>query len=108
MNPLSSITPTLPAGPVPSVDGRGGKGPNAVQVAKDFESVLLTKVVEEMGKTVETSGIDDAGGEQVYDLFYSQLGQDLAAKGGFGLWKQIAHQIGAPASAPEPVQETLQ
>ncbi|MCY2927185.1 MAG: rod-binding protein [Planctomycetota bacterium] len=107
MNPLSPITPNLPAASVSSVE-RGGKGASAIQVAKDFESILLTKVVEEMAKTVETSDLaDDGAGQQVYDLFYSQLGQDLAAKGGFGLWKQIARQIGASPAATEPAQEPL-
>lgn len=105
MNPLSPIPPNVPSACVPSVE-RGGKGSSAVQVAKDFESVLLTKVVEEMAKTIETTDLaDDGAGQQVYDLFYSQLGQDLAAKGGFGLWKQIARQIQSRSAGPEQGQE---
>ena len=108
MNPLSPITPNLPATALGGVPGGRGKNSAAVQVAKDFESVLLTKVVEEMAKTVESSDLaDDAAGDQVYDLFYSQLAQDMAAKGGFGLWKQIARQLGDKAQAARQGQEVV-
>ena len=109
MNPLTPISASLTTGPVPRVDSRGRGGHDAVQIAKDFESVLLTKVVEEMAKTVEDSSLaEDGAGEQVHALFYSQLAQDMAAKGGLGLWKQIARQIAARMPAGEPGQEVAQ
>lgn len=108
--PLSTITPATPAGKVGAArkaSAHGGADP--VQVAKDFESLLLSKVVEEMARTVEDSGLDEDGAaQQVHDLFYSSLSQDLAAKGGLGLWKQIARQLGANTAANRPEQEVAQ
>jgi Rod binding domain-containing protein len=64
------------------------------KVAHDFESVLLQKVFEEMRKTVpESELLDSPETEQVQGLFWSYLAQDLAGKGGVGLWKQLAREI---------------
>ncbi|MCY2931660.1 MAG: rod-binding protein [Planctomycetota bacterium] len=105
LTPLSTV-PTLTGAAKPGP--RKGGVADPVQVAKDFESLLLTKVIEEMAKTVEDSGLDEDGAaQQVHDMFYYNLSQDLAAKGGLGLWKQIARQLGAPASVSQPEQESV-
>lgn len=70
-----------------------------VQAAKDFESVLLGKLMEEMQKTVQKSGLlDDEGADQIQSIFWMQLSQDLANKGGIGLWKQIYQQMNAQSA----------
>lgn len=83
----------------------------AEKVCKDFESVLLTKVLEEMGKTVEKSGLtDDDTSEQVQSLVWMELAQDMANKGGIGLWKQLYKQMEkqmTPAAEPSPSVEQL-
>ncbi len=61
------------------------------QLAKDFESVLLTKLVDEMKETVGNWGLEeeDAASGQVQGLFWMYLAQDLGDKGGLGLWKDL-------------------
>ena len=60
------------------------------QAAKDFESVLLTKVLEGMENTVnQFSTEEEAGSEQVKGLFTLFLARDMADKGGLGLWKDL-------------------
>lgn len=63
------------------------------QAAKDFEAVLLHKMLQTMANTVPDSPLlDEGAGKQVQDMFWYHLSQDLANKGGLGLWKQIARQ----------------
>jgi Rod binding domain-containing protein len=100
MNSLSPLPPHLPpTGPAPA--GRADASvpqPDTARVARDFESVLVLKVVEEMAKTVEESSLpEDGAGRQVNDMFYYHLAQELSARGGFGLWKDIARQMGGGA-----------
>jgi Rod binding domain-containing protein len=60
------------------------------QVAKDFESVLLDKVLGEMKNTIGDWGFDEDGPcQQVQGIFWLYLARDMANNGGFGLWKDI-------------------
>lgn len=62
----------------------------SVKVAKDFEALFIKRVLSEMKNTVDESGFDeDAAGSQIRSLFYSYLAEDVANKGGFGLWKDV-------------------
>jgi Rod binding domain-containing protein len=60
------------------------------QIAKDFESVLINKLLEEMKNTIEDWGFGkDEASKQVQGIFWLNLAQDIANKGGFGFWKDI-------------------
>ena len=64
------------------------------QIAKDFESVLVNKLLDEMRKTVGNWGFDKDGAcEQVQGIFWLYLARDIANNGGFGLWKDIYKSI---------------
>jgi len=65
------------------------------QIGKDFESVLLTKLFEQVQNSIEDSGFDDqdSGSQQVRGMFWLYLAQDVADKGGFGLWKDVYRYI---------------
>jgi len=77
--------------------GKGSFGSSAAQAAKDFESVLLYKVMEEMKRSIPESGLLDSGAtQQVQDMFWFYLAQDVCQKGGIGLWRQIAAQFQPP------------
>jgi flagellar protein FlgJ len=70
------------------------------QLAKDFESVLLTKLFEEVKNSIEDSGFDDdVAADQVHGMFWSYLAQDVANKGGFGLWQDLYQQFQAMEGA---------
>jgi peptidoglycan hydrolase FlgJ len=64
------------------------------KIAKDFEGVLLNKVMDEMQNSVPESGLlEDETSKQTQSLFSMYMAQDIAGKGGFGLWKQIYAQM---------------
>ena len=75
---------------VQSSDATSATDKKTEQAAKDFESVLLTKVLEGMENTVnQFSTEEEAGSEQVKGLFTLFLARDMADKGGLGLWKDL-------------------
>jgi len=60
------------------------------ELAKDFESLLLTRLFEEVKESISASSFEeDAGSEQVHGMFWSFLAEDVADKGGFGLWQDL-------------------
>jgi Rod binding domain-containing protein len=90
--PLSpeNLSPVLTA-------GAAAKDKTAEQLqktARDFESVLLNRVFEEMRRTVPDSGLLESGtSDQVQGLFWMYMAQDVAAKGGIGLAKELTRQF---------------
>jgi Rod binding domain-containing protein len=91
--PLEHLSGTLFSGPVP--EGRPDKikglsEERKEQVAKDFESVLLSKLLDEMKNTVvDWSFEEDGVSEQIHGIFWLYLARHLADNGGLGLWKDI-------------------
>ena len=74
--------------------GAAAMDPRAVKVAKDFEAVLLNKLMEAMQATIPESGlVEDGTSKQVQSIFWSYLSQDAADQGGMGLWKDIYRQL---------------
>ena len=62
------------------------------QIAKDFESVLLNKMLDQMKNTIGNWGFEkDGPSNQVQGIFWLYLARDIANNGGIGLWKDI-HQ----------------
>lgn len=61
------------------------------QIARDFESVLLAKLFDQVQESVGGWGLEeeDTASQQVQGLFWLHLAQDVADKGGLGLWKDI-------------------
>ena len=90
MNDIQALN-NLHASPVV---GAPAMDPRAVKVAKDFEAVLLNKLMEAMQATIPESGlVEDGTSKQVQSIFWSYLSQDAADKGGMGLWKDIYRQL---------------
>jgi Rod binding domain-containing protein len=81
------------------------------KIAKDFEGVLINKVMDEMQNTIPDSGLlEDETSKQTQSLFYMFLSQDVAAKGGFGFWKQIYEQMNTTQeqiSPPKTMDTTI-
>ncbi len=60
------------------------------QVSKDFESLLINNLLNEMKNTIGDWGFEQDGPcRQIQGIFWFYLAQELANKGGFGLWKDI-------------------
>jgi len=64
------------------------------ELAKDFESILLTRLFDEVKNSISASSFDeDSGSDQVHGMFWSFLAEDVADKGGFGLWRDLYQQF---------------
>ncbi len=60
------------------------------KIARDFESVLLTRLMDQMKETVGDWGFEkDESTGQVQGIFWLYLAQDVSRNGGMGLWKDI-------------------
>ena len=67
------------------------------QAAKDFESVLLSKLLDEMKNTIGDWGFDEDGAsKQIKGIFWLYLSRHLANSGGLGLWKDIYRTLTNP------------
>lgn len=77
------------------------------QVAKDFESVLLNKLLDEMKNSIVDWGIEkDAASKQTQGIFWLYLGRDIANNGGLGLWKDI-YQFLSNAEQTKSIQQPV-
>ena len=75
------------------------------QVAKDFESILLNKLLDEMKNTIGDWGFDkDGASKQIQGIFWLYLARDIANNGGFGLWKDIYKFLTNADQANPPTQ----
>jgi Rod binding domain-containing protein len=80
--------------PAPRADGGQDSKAAIEKTARDFESVLLYRVFEEMRRSVPDSGLLDSGSsDQVQGMFWMFLAQDVASKGGLGLAKELTRQL---------------
>ncbi len=60
------------------------------KAAKDFESVLLNKLLDEMKNSIVDWGSEkDATSKQIQGIFWLYLARDIADNGGLGMWKDI-------------------
>ncbi|MHC4122102.1 MAG: hypothetical protein ACYSSI_00895 [Planctomycetota bacterium] len=60
------------------------------QFAKDFESVFINKLLDEMRNTIGDWGDEKDGAcKQIDGIFWLYLARDIADNGGFGMWKDI-------------------
>lgn len=60
------------------------------QIAKDFESIFVNKLLDTMRKTIGDWGMEkDAESKQVDGIFWLYLGRKLGEEGGLGMWKDI-------------------
>jgi Rod binding domain-containing protein len=71
-----------------------------VQATKDFESVLITKLLDAMKSTIGDWGMErDGASEQMQGIFWLYLGRGIADAGGFGMWKDIYQSLQNPGQA---------
>ena len=60
------------------------------QAAKDFESVFIAKLLDEMKNTIGDWGFEeDAASRQTKGIFWLYLARDIADNGGLGMAKDI-------------------
>jgi Rod binding domain-containing protein len=74
-----------------------------IQAAKDFESLLINNLLDEMKNTIGSWGFEkDGASGQIDGLFWLNLSKEISDQGGFGLWKDIYKNM--PGN--EQVQQT--
>jgi Rod binding domain-containing protein len=84
-----AVSPPSPLRDLGGTHGVDEAGKN--QAAKDFESVLIGRVLDQMKNTIGDWGFEKDGvSRQVHGLFWLYLAGDIANNGGFGLWKDIS------------------
>ena len=67
----------------------------AEKAAKEFESVLVTQMMNEMFSGIQTDGMFGGGqGEQMFrSLMLEQYGKDIVKQGGFGFSDSILREL---------------
>ena len=69
------------------------------QAAKDFESVLLGRLLDEMKNSIGDWGFEQSStANQIQGTFWMFLARHLADSGGIGIWKDIYKSL--PDSEP--------
>ena len=108
-DPISAASVFVPTTPSGDETRRRLSGKSPMEVAKEFESVLLAQVISAMRKTVPESGLLEASANRkmLDGAFDQEVARSLAAKGGLGIAEQIVGQIErqnaarpAPGSVP--------
>ena len=108
---INFIDPALLASDAPVLAGRRLDTDDQAtrQVARDFESILMTKLVDAMSRTVPNSGLfDDGVTRQIKGMFWSFLAQDVGQRGGMGMWQEIYRQIRSSASEDDTHGATME
>lgn len=69
---------------------RGDTDAAKIQFAKDFESVFMNKLLDEMKNTIGGWGEEkDGAGQQVEGIFWMYMARNIGDNGGIGMWKDI-------------------
>ena len=72
-------------------DLKNSKQSDAHKAATDFEAILLSKVLDEMRKTIPQSGLlDSSVSRQMEDMFWQFLADGVGRNGGLGLWRELS------------------
>lgn len=84
------VTPPVPLDHTDKSKLDGMSDEKKKQIAKDFESILLYRILDEMKNTVgEWDYEEDGTSDQVQGIFWLHLARDVADNGGLGLWEDI-------------------
>jgi len=101
------VSPPAPLGNLRKSDLNNIPEDKKMQIAKDFESVLLNKMLDEMKNSIGNWGFEkDGASNQVQGIFWMYLARDVANNGGIGLWKDI-HQFLTNADSANPAGTSL-
>lgn len=64
------------------------------RLAKEFESLIVSRLLDEMENTVSSLGMEEDGAsKQIKGIFNFCLSQHIGANGGFGFWKEIYESL---------------
>lgn len=99
------VLPPVPLEHLSKIDGSSEE--RKKQIARDFESLLLNRLLDEMKNTIGEWGFEKDGScQQIQGIFWLYLAQELANNGGLGLWKDI-HKFMTNLDSTTPKAESL-
>ena len=101
IGPVESLRPAMrvagqdQGGDVEAVQSGSAEQQRRVKLAKDFESILMTRMLDEMKNTVGhwDEEEEDAASEQTQGIFWLHMAQHVGENGGIGLWKEIVQYM---------------
>jgi len=94
MESLGDLSLRRNSGAEGAIELAGRSDEEKKQLAKDFESVFIGKIFDQIKESVGNWGLEEDGASrQIQGLFWHYLAQDVADKGGFGLWQDIYRQF---------------
>jgi murein DD-endopeptidase MepM/ murein hydrolase activator NlpD len=107
-DPVSAASIFVPQTPSGDETRRRLTGKPPLEVAREFEAVLLAQVIGAMRKTVPDSGLLEASADRkmLDGAFDQEVARSLAAKGGIGIAEQIVGQIERQQAARDAAQGT--
>lgn len=98
-----NVSPPVPLEPLNKIVGASEE--KKKQFCKDFESVLIHKLLDEMKNTIGDWGFEkDGDSKQVQDIFWLYLAQTIADKGGLGMWKDIYRVLSKSEQATTSIE----
>ncbi len=94
-DPITAAAVYVPQGPTGDDERRRLAGKPPIEIAREFEAVLLTQVIGAMRRTVPDSEMLEAStNRKMLDgAFDHEVARSLAAKGGLGIAEQLVGQI---------------
>lgn len=101
------VSPPVPLEHLRTSELKNASEEKRKKIAKDFESVLINKMLDEMKNTIGSWGNEkDGPSNQVQGIFWMYLARDLGGNGGLGLWKDI-YQFMNKADGSNPAGKSL-
>ena len=94
-DPITAAGVYVPQGPTGDEERRRLAGKKPIEIAREFEAVLLAQVIGAMRRTVPDSDMLEASANRkmLDGAFDHEVARSLAAKGGLGIAEQLVGQI---------------
>ena len=108
MDMFDSLNLTLTNPVLPQQAPKPDNAPRAQkeQFAKDFESIFMEKLLDEMKNTIGNWGFEpDAASKQIQGLFWLYLARDAANNGGLGMRKDIYQSLSEAENKTPDIKE---
>ena len=84
------LKPSVPVQQMNKVQKENIPDEKKVQIAKDFESLLLSNLLEQMKSTIGNWGMEkDSTSNQIDGIFWLYLSREISDNGGLGFWQDI-------------------
>ncbi|MBN2133954.1 MAG: hypothetical protein JW741_30910 [Sedimentisphaerales bacterium] len=94
MEQAGGLSLSRSSGPEGLLELAGRSDEEKKKLAQDFESVFIAKIFDQVKESIGNWGLEEDGASrQIQGLFWHYLAQDVADKGGFGLWQDIYRQF---------------